>query len=431
MIAFNLIKFCYNSRATYLTRFQEPHISNVSILSFYQQIDSAITAIAQRKYPVGDPQHELTAAIRSLPTQLSGLGVHRHSWAYGQAGCVRSRLLTRGFIAHHYPSLLTVSAISWPPISVGCLNLPLPDADGPPLNNDEELADELDDLTSTQTGCYTSLWNRIHQHLLGSHKHALAAWFLSSRFDGSGKWLTPLTGNFTAPNLTLLDDEYSTSLRSRLLLHPYHDPSNFPFSTCHCQHVISNEPFHFLDCEHVKVILHARHHLIRDIVCSFLQKSVPHASVTREPPLATLTQPIFGDLRFAATGHHTKILDVTISDPAAPTYRNLAISSTTTPNATNNHREAEKTAKYNTTVPNIVNAGQFVPFAVEATGRLGSSASTFLSSIKTPEVSLKRLKATIETAIVKMNAQCISVMMNKSLTHNLLNGNDYQYNNSN
>ena len=316
----------------------------------------------------------------------------------------------------------------WLPINIGQHNLPNQmQYQGPDLAvEDNEDADAVDDLRTILEGRYRFTWNCVYDFHVQTGDLARAAWLRSSKFDGSGKWLTPQISTFTPSHLLLYSDEYLMALRARLLLHPFiyndlHTPEHTP-AQCVCGHAIAiHEPFHFIDCHSARAQTLERHNWVRDILENHLKKS--GGTVTRTPQLLTDTVPIYGDLLFTHPTLGTRVIDVTISDPSAPIYRAAPTNSHLVENATNTRRENEKRSKYNATIPNVVEAGRFVPFAVEATGRLGKAATLFLESVlnmnnnnHASSLSIKGIAAQIETAIAKGNAKCITFMMRKVAT---------------
>jgi hypothetical protein len=125
---------------------------------------------------------------------------------------------------------------------------------------------------------------------------------------------------------------------------------------------------------------------------------------------------IYGDLQVQLPTVN-KILDITVSDPAAPLYRDMSptLNSVRHADATNNRREQEKIAHYTPCLTNIVQNGHFVPFAVEATGRIGPAALSFLQELCPPDARgltpITTLINHIGTVIAKSNAQATAYLM--------------------
>jgi hypothetical protein len=115
-------------------------------------------------------------------------------------------------------------------------------------------------------------------------------------------------------------------------------------------------------------------------------------------------------------------LDVTVSNPAAPTFRVPAIRSHEVPQATNICRDKDKTAHYHElSFPDITlfTPQRYFTFNVETTGRLGASACLFVKELyrasgrlwelenligSSPIQSLLR---DIVTVVAKFNAQAM------------------------
>lgn len=424
IIIFNLIKQCLTPRACYLSRVQDPPASDAALLLFDAAIDQAIARIAQ--HSIHPASLASIATIRSLPPRLSGLGIHRFSWIDGQFGCLRSRTLTADFI-NSQPAFLHLrpGTFAWSHINIGIDNSPLhnfvphnPLAQILPAESDDQILPvEQRSLSSIVEAQYAHAWQTLYLHLC-SHAPASAAWFLSSRFDGSGKWLTPPIGYFQSSSLVLHPDEYTLALRSRLLLSPFQDHPTVP-SHCPCGALISpTEPFHFTDCHAGKCFLTMRHTSVQDILVKFLQRRFPAIIITKSPVLLAPPNTAdrwYGDLQIQLPSAH-KILDITVSDPAAPTYRRLTPeSSVTHADATNRCRETQKTNHYALSPSDIVQRGLFVPFAVEATGRLGPAALSFLQTLMPPDrrglTPISTLITQIGTVIAKSNAQATAYLM--------------------
>jgi hypothetical protein len=126
-----------------------------------------------------------------------------------------------------------------------------------------------------------------------------------------------------------------------------------------------------------------RHQEVSNVVHQYVQKRIPDIAISVTPSLnSTLpgVRNIIPDLYISPTGRSGKYIDFTISNPAAPSNcgPSAPIQAALVPNITNITREREKNDKYAHTVNNIVSRNMFVPFAVEATGRLGPRALSYL-----------------------------------------------------
>ncbi len=127
-----------------------------------------------------------------------GVGIQRHSWVSGQYFAE-----TEGF----------VDAIGrWPAMGIGDNPLDEPDAPGADLAGAG--------LRNLAEAVFIAKASMLHNLLLTDGMNAHAAWFLSSQFEGSGRWISPPIGMHLPPHLIIRKEEYHQAIRARLLLHP-------------------------------------------------------------------------------------------------------------------------------------------------------------------------------------------------------------------
>jgi hypothetical protein len=116
---------------------------------------------------------------------------------------------------------------------------------------------------------------------------------------------------------------------------------------------------------------------------------------------------IMADIKFTSADR-VHLVDVTIGDPAAPSYVRTG-SALTEVHAANLLRDS-KIAKYRSAVPALVAAGHFTAFALEATGRLGPDAIRFIDDIvPTGREDLKQ-RFYDQVAVVCMRFNCASII---------------------
>eukprot|EP01039_Chlorochromonas_danica_P012050 gene12050-13683_t len=172
---------------------------------------------------------------------------------------------------------------------------------------EDDVADSTgDNLRARAEAAYSAMADSLQVELIAQGREAHAAWLLSSRFEGSGRWISPPIGLYTPPEITIVGHDYLHALRARLLLHPleetliscphsrrqcrsihsmivpeagepgeedpFHseDPHSAP---CHLAKVL--EPFHYLDCSFNKGLNKARHDCVVQILQKFLRKEFP------------------------------------------------------------------------------------------------------------------------------------------------------------
>ena len=161
----------------------------------------------------------------------------------------------------------------------------------------------------------------------------------------------------------------------------------------------NRNPLHCLDCNLSRDFINKRHNLVRNILMEFIRKACRGALVELEPNVEGYS--IRPDIQIFRGGRTTYI-DVGISNPSCPTNLTTHHSDTVT-DAANLEKERFKTKHYqNWTVP-------VIPFAIEATGRLGPSALKYISSITKHMGKGKAFYLQeIQCAIAKLNGQMFS-----------------------
>ena len=281
----------------------------------------------------------------------------------------------------------------------------------------------LGDLAHAQYSFYASAIAKTLQAPNIIRSKARAAWFLSSQFKGPGRWLCPPFGLHEAPHLTLSDNEYVAALRTRLLLAPFEDTNTTLSPThCTCNTAIQSaaDPFHSLDCRQNQAFYHYRHDTCRNVLYSFLRARLDSETTTYElnPLLHSLDGTVMqkqGDIAVKSVPDDHHVIDVTVSNPACATLTSPPYNAHVTTNAANIHSENAKRTKYADTKE--LQDDIFVPFAIEATGRIGPAAKVFINNLfllqtltrqrlgmKTP---LEILQCQISDALTKCNARQI------------------------
>ena len=173
----------------------------------------------------------------------------RHSWVAGHFGKASSRLLAVQFLdmytsheeqepwMHAFRNSLAAQDLAR-----GCpLELVLnPDHTATIATMETKVADSLtadsSQLTSTnlrtmrnQLLAYTAL--SLSSYIKTNFSVAQAAWFVSSQFEGSGRWLGAPCCALQHPALVLSDREFHASLRMRLLLQNAVSNDSMPLPT--------------------------------------------------------------------------------------------------------------------------------------------------------------------------------------------------------
>jgi len=253
-----------------------------------------------------------------------------------------------------------------------------------------------DGLESQVSIHHVKVWQAQHKDLIDMGEMARAAWFLSNKFVGSGRWLDG-KGSIRLGKFGITSDNYSEALQMRCLVHPMPAIDIFP-RHCDCGgHQFTNMEFtHFLNCPTSSWYFIKRHNCIVDLLAELIKKCrtgvvdvevegvrVPMRPVEgersrredRRAPRVDESGRVVADIRYTEEGQST-IIDVAVADPAAPSYRSLPTGSTATPDVAALFRENEKRTKY-AGIDNV----DVIPFAMEATGRLGPAALAYITKL--------------------------------------------------
>ena len=174
--------------------------------------------------------------------------------------------------------------------------------------------------------------------------------------------------------LRLTRTEFLESLRLKLLIDPFHVQGDI---TCpQCGEVsMKASPLHSLDCNFLKPIRNYRHDTLRDFLLQLLKAGFPNDRMEIEKTITTCVKNYKADVYWEHDST-THIFDVAIVDPSAPTYRTLG--SHHTPDVAATERETYKTRLF---LECGVHNAVFIPFVVEATGRLGVAARNWFESM--------------------------------------------------
>jgi hypothetical protein len=394
---FNLIKFCVNTRVAYAVR-----AGDVDTLEKVESIDVAVDK-ALCKMVRHDPSERLEgplaveedftedvrsnvfSLLRSLPLNLGGLGVHRHSWISGQTAIVKSRRMTRDFLLDSGEELQINPDILPQPIDIGRFHGPIPVEYAPAERNGVEHPEfdldadiSPDEMANDQ---YLAAFNTLATLLYPQHPK-LAAMFVSNGFAGSGRWLSPVFNLAMPRHLVLTDAEYYHAIRTRLLLGICSERwGDVCFTAaCSCGRVPTfRDAFHYLDCTRTAhAYYNFRHNRVQTVVKDFLKR---HFNVQIEDQPMTHRARMdhrYADLKISyiprvggTVAPFTKLLDFVVSNPSAESYLPREGELLVAGNG-NRYQEREKNQEYEDVDEDVT------PFAVEITGRVGEEARMFI-----------------------------------------------------
>ena len=374
-VALSLIRFSYNARPTYLARVAEPFNTFQDLAKpFDDAMDIAVAKLARATVSAD------IASLRSLPPHMSGLGITRLGGTRGIVSNLAARNNTYDFVVAHESLHHLVSGMDqWTGYS-------------PQLNADEEqVEDEVDgamELGEDERAAYCippsmskesatnrRTWGQLHASLIGEGREHHAAWLLSGAAPGTGDWLMWRGGR--NGRFRFEPDEFIESLRLRLLLAPF--PNVGPFGCMLCHDVLLRDvPLHPLDCNKLQGKRIQRHNRVRDALAALVRKIHPEGRVTVEAPIRSNEG---GHVRAAVLldmGGVQTAWDVAIVDPSAPSH--LRLQSHIAPDMAAKDREKIKRDQFSRFVRDPAGI-TLIPFVVEATGRLGPAATTYMKSI--------------------------------------------------
>jgi hypothetical protein len=221
----------------------------------------------------------------------------------------------------------------------------------------------------------------------------LAAWFLSSGFRGSGRCLNWRGGLYKWQQMG--SQEFRDYLRLRLLNFPIIPFNNVDGVRCPCRHGtdISNAPTHALDCSSNQALYIRRHDGVCKLLMTLIRVAMPGSQVSANMRVyggEGSREAVISDLR-VVNGSEVYVFDVTITDPGGKIHvtRNQAARREDAAAMAREHAKREKYTKVvglcvsPQVLEDVHSSAQqkFIPFAVEATGRLGPMARQFLKKL--------------------------------------------------
>jgi hypothetical protein len=320
---------------------------------------------------------------------------------------------------------------------------------------------------------------RIVQFLAGTGKEAEAIWFKSSWFKGSGRWMVGVRGQLHGKFAFKDALEYKTAIRLRLLLSPLSSDLGDMTGTvlCNCGTTVNIKslPYHALDCNCSQWYFHHRHNAVRDLLEDFARQNLPRTSlvflepkVYENPAEAPSNAEDLEDARarrriqrqrnngqqsldaFLAeramerrtgttradlsiiTLDTRQYIDVVVSNPAAITYRTKStghmgtnrVASVDRASAGNSflveHWTKTKQDRYSHILgrQGVEDPTIFVPFIVEATGKMSPPAELFISTLLSESRDFKA-RSTFNTllgaSIARNNAMAVQAWVRKIL----------------
>ena len=236
-------------------------------------------------------------------------------------------------------------------------------------------------------------YEQISDHLIGwleERDDPRACWMKSARCNGAGRWLARAGNRFQPKHLRFDDVEYRLAMRLSLLLAPFEDmPGDYAPSTpvCSCEGSTEmlrhKEPFHNLDCGQTgDYRTNTRHNNVVTVIRDFLGRNIPEKPTFVVEPWATnmdgsKSTTARGDLSVHAPHLPPRMIDVMVTNPATRSYRVYKEHKTDLFAAS--QCEKRKINRYKNT--RELSNGEFVPFVVEATGKMGNAAKEYVNFV--------------------------------------------------
>jgi uncharacterized C2H2 Zn-finger protein len=360
--AYILTHKCVNQRLSYLSRILEGDFLEPIYQTFdYAVTDTIATLVDSPSCSGVDTVHKL----RCLPQKHGGLGMIAYMSVEGEKGKYKSRELTEKFV-HTYMPLMNDKAESWK----GLPSL----LDDYVKSKDEGKGDASKSLEEVVEAYHVDVRQGLLDDLVKEGREPSAAWLCSGSTKSGCRWLF-WRGGFTR-RFRLNNQQMVDALRMRLLLPPSNSMLD---SACVCDRTIAaNEDYHFLSCNKNAWFTKQRHDMVTKLLKEFIHGVLPQAKLTLEPVYTcSHGDDIQGDLQ-VQDEHHFHAIDVSIVNPARASLQ-LA-SGIPRPDHAAQRAETAKRSNYATvTTPGVVSG--FVPFVVEATGRLGPEARSFVANV--------------------------------------------------
>jgi hypothetical protein len=441
----NLIKYCINMRASYLTRVGDtPALREVG--DFDTKVDMALLQTLNhcqdgKEYVVRGqvvPRKEIFCLLRSLPASEGGMGIHRHSWIFGQKAILKSRQRLKEFIDDDEDGRFQEfhrHLESYEELEIGTFGCPFPFAEDSIHMEDAESNQitedgEYTDLNEVSRNRFTVTANQTVQYLRQFVSLQRAAMFVSNRHEGSGRWISPPIGITQAPHLAMDNEAYRLALRQRMLLDIFEDvwfDGQNDQICSHCQDLRfgygyqgeaghgseseKQDAFHHLNCNvSCKRFNIMRHTEVKKAVMSYLNKRL-NVRIVNEPTVIDNSAPESrkrADIMVMSRRNlqWTRILDVVVSNPAARSLLPANPQQPLVPNMANKHHETLKANDYAQVA--LPHNSLFVPFAVELSGRIGEEAGNALTFMLGDESSQRDAQAARRVA---RNENCLYVSL--------------------
>ena len=341
-----------------------------------------------------------------------GLGLKPHNGMISEKGQILSRLIFTKFLTLHYPSEVDYAThiFQGTPIHLGTIE---------GVEDLTEITAEMEagmthttaksTLSAGQYKVATKVAGDLHQATLAVSPQ-LAAWELSKPHSGTG-FMDSTVGSLHEKFLR--SDDYICAGRARLGAGASNVPPPPFHCGCHQLVDLATNPLHGISCFLNNFKRKWAHTDLLDEVYRLISKRYPNAPKAKEvevgrtaPDMNGATHAVIADI--VVTIHTTRyIIDVTIVDPGC--QKSLTSLSHVNQDAAAKRKELTKKAHYRRVVtPARLQEGSIVPFVVEASGRLGPLAMSFLFTICGTQTLLRsKFLNEVNLTCARMNGGCL------------------------
>jgi len=378
--AYQITTMCANAKPCYLLRaiYSLPAVAPY-VKIFDEAICSAVASIFQLS---------LTPNIKTrlyLPRNLGGFGMTKHLGMATEKNQIISRIIFTNFLSRYSPRDLAFTQ-EYHQMNAVVLGA----CEG--LEGDTEITEE-DRIGMTHLsgpGILAKGKEKAHIRVADELITSLvpyeatrfqAAWLLSvpgggkSFMDSPGSYYEKFFGN----------TEFICAVRAKLGLGPVVS-DNLVIRICGCKKPLEPQrhDLHGLSCRLNSNLRTFCHNDIVTLLCGLLKKRHPSAPILREEFIGEST--IHGTIREVkadivyTVGLRKFYIDVSTIDPGSETCLAPSINSALNRDAAAKSREISKRRHYRTCVPQPPEI-DVVPFVIEASGRLGPAAMSFLFTV--------------------------------------------------
>ena len=366
--ALALTTYCVNTRPTYLTRTVHPSLLQDSLTTFDDSCDRLLSKLAGATLSVD------AKAIRGLSIGLGGMSIHRHAGPKSHFAYLSGRALSANYLDSHY---------GFADDAGGLTSLPVPES----YSHLGILQPPSKDIKSAQNQILGGLVATFR----ASGEDDKAAWLLSgskptsdaNNTTCSGWWC--LWSGGTDYRRAFQDHVLQGAIRQRLLLPSL--PEGIHCAMGHQDH--RNSALHPLHCPQLWGGLGTlRHNAVRDALFTLIKECLEPSKGDLILEYQIPNAERRADILLKARGRAgqpatTYLIDVTVTSPACEAalekgaQRDPMVAANLAEEGKNRDYEPLVASRHIAPPPRCI----IVPFGVEANGRLGDSAASWIDRI--------------------------------------------------